>query len=318
MKNISIVIVSWNTGDALDKCLDSINKLNKTNYILSEVIVVDNGSNDNTVELLHSMVEVNQEKSSLSYELKVIYNEANNGFAKACNQGAKVSKSDYILFLNPDMMLFEDTLQKCFDYIYESNVEELGALGIRLVDEYENTLRTCSRLPRKRYYLAKCLGINRVIKKWNAFMIEWNHEDSRRVDEVMGAFFLVDRNIFEKIGRFDERFFVYYEEVDFCKRLKDMGYYVFYYSDATAYHEGGGASNQVKDYRLFYELRSRYLYEQKHYGKKAAGITLFLIYCEYISRYVFLKVGKRANEIACLRNAYRMLYKWNKMKDEQC
>lgn len=312
MKSISIVIVNWNTGQALKRCLDSIEELNKTNYKLLTVVIVDNASTDNSLECLDTKSNNKVSGSYKSLPIKLIQNKSNEGFAKACNEGAREADGDYILFLNPDMMLFKNTLKQCFSYLNKNNVDRLGAFGVKLVDDQGNTLRTCSRLPKKRYFFAKCIGANRIIKKWNAFMLEWNHESSRKVDEVIGAFFIVPRHLFEEMKSFDERFFVYYEEVDYCKRLKDKGYYVYYYADASAFHEGGGSSNQVKDYRLFYELRSRYLYEQKHYGDRAAFITLMLIYLEYVSRFINLVVTKRKSEVSNLRNAYRMLSQWRK------
>jgi N-acetylglucosaminyl-diphospho-decaprenol L-rhamnosyltransferase len=311
MIRLSIVIVNWNTGLMLKKCIDSIEAANKHNLDMLEVVIVDNNSNDKSLDHLYSNSK-NNEHEYQSFELKIIINKTNEGFAKACNQGAKYSSGDYILFLNPDMIIYKDTFDNCLSYISNTNTERLGAFGIKLIDDNGNTSRTCSRLPRKRYYLAKCLGINKIIKKWNAFMVEWDHEDSRKVDEVIGAFFMVRKSLFDEMNGFDERFFVYYEEVDFCKRLKDKNYYVYYYAGATAFHEGGGSSNHVKDYRLFYELRSRYQYEQKHFGKSGALITKYIIYMEFVSRYLQLTLMHRRNEIDNLLSAYRMLNAWLK------
>ena len=309
MHNISIIIVNWNTGNSLKKCLESINGLSMNFYNLLDVIIVDNASTDNSLELIEHFLKPNTNESH-QYKVKLIKNNRNEGFAKACNLGAKYSKSDFILFLNPDMILYENTLDKCFVYINRTSIKNLGALGIKLLDEQGITLRTCSRLPKKRYFLAKSLGLSKIIKRWNAFMLEWNHEDSRVVDEVIGAFFLVSRKQFEEMMGFDERFFVYYEEVDYCKRLKDNGYYVYYYADATAFHEGGASSSKVKDYRLFYELRSRYQYEQKHYGDRSAYITRLLISLEYISRYLYLIISHRRDEILPLQKGFKMFKEW--------
>lgn len=309
MYNISIIIVNWNTGHSLKKCLESINKLSMNYYNLLDVIIIDNASTDDSLELIECFLKPNI-KESHHYEVKLIKNIVNEGFAKACNLGAKYSHSDFILFLNPDMILYENTLDKCFNYINDANIKNLGALGIKLLDEQGITLRTCSRLPKKRYFLAKCLGLNKIIKRWNAFMLEWNHEDSRVVDEVIGAFFLVIRKQFEEMLGFDERFFVYYEEVDYCKRLKDEGYYVYYNADATAFHEGGASSSKVKDYRLFYELRSRYQYEQKHYGNRNAFIIRLLINLEYVSRYLYLVLSHRRDEILSLQDGFKMFKEW--------
>lgn len=309
MYNISIIIVNWNTGHSLKKCLESISKLSRNYYNLSDVIIVDNASTDDSIELIECYLKPNI-NGNHQYEVKLIRNSINEGFAKACNLGAKYSHSDFILFLNPDMILYENTLDTCFNYINNANIKKLGALGIKLLDEHGITLRTCSRFPKKRYFLAKCLGLNKIVKRWNAFMLEWDHKESRVVDEVIGAFFLVIRKQFEEMMGFDERFFVYYEEVDYCKRLKDKGYYVYYYADATAFHEGGASSSKVKDYRLYYELRSRYQYELKHYGNRSAYITRLLINLEFASRYLHLVFSHRRDEILSLKKGFKMFKEW--------
>lgn len=245
--------------------------------------------------------------------MQILYNEQNLGFAKACNQGAKMARGEYLIFLNPDMILETSALASCINYL-EQKKQDVAVVGIQLVDEHGTVARSCSRLPHNRYFLAKCLGLNRIIKRWNLFMVEWDHKESRYVDEVIGAFFLVENEVFTRLGGFDERFFVYYEEVDFCKRVHDAGLKVFYYTEARAYHEGGGASGQVKDYRLFYELRSRYQYMRKHYGQHQAGLTLALEYLEYYSRYVFLWVQNRRDEIGALKRSYGMLKEWHRSR----
>ena len=105
-------------------------------------------------------------------------------------------------------------------------------------------------------------------------MREWNHEESREVDQVMGAFFLVRQKLFEEWGGFDERFFVYLEDVDFSSRARRVGWRSFYMAGVKAYHKGGGTSEQIKSTRLFYSLRSRILYSYKHFSCASATALL--------------------------------------------
>lgn len=301
MKSLSIIIVNWNTKTALKNCLVSIEKVVQKSYFISEVIVIDNHSIDESLYLVRQM--------TFSFHLFIIKNKANKGFAKACNQGAAIGKGDYFLFLNPDTIVKADTFEKSIYYMNKIN-NQLGALGVQLLDETGEIQRTCSRLPKKRYYLAKCLGINFIFKKLNSFMLEWDHKKSRKVEEVMGAYFLVPQKVFYQLKGFDERFFVYYEEVDFCARLKKAGYYVYYLATAQIFHKGGGASSQVKAKRLFYEMRSRYQYEKKYSGILGAWITKQLIYLEGISRLVYLLFFKKYKEIQKVKKAYKMLHIW--------
>jgi GT2 family glycosyltransferase len=96
-------------------------------------------------------------------------------------------------------------------------------------------------------------------------MLEWDHADTRRVDQVIGAFFMIRRSVFEALSGFDERFFVYFEEVDLAFRARQAGWNSVFLADASIYHKGGGTSEAVKDLRLFYSLRSRLQYGHKHY-----------------------------------------------------
>jgi hypothetical protein len=101
-------------------------------------------------------------------------------------------------------------------------------------------------------------------------MTEWDHEQSAFVDHVMGAFYLVRRTVFEKLGGFDRRFFVYLEDLDFSLRANRAGWRTYFLADTCAYHEGGGSSSKVKATRLFYALRSRVQYAFKHFGRASA------------------------------------------------
>jgi GT2 family glycosyltransferase len=117
------------------------------------------------------------------------------------------------------------------------------------------------------------------------FLKEWNHQENRVVDQVEGAFFIVRRQVFEELEGFDERFFMYFEDLDFAFRAKKAGWQSYYLAETKALHYGGGASYQVKDKRLFYMLNSRVLYIAKHFGRLAAlGILFASVVVEFLSR----------------------------------
>lgn len=305
MNSLGIVIVNWNSTDCLIKCIESIIIARKSTFSLNRIVIVDNASKPEQVMKLKS-IHLEQEI------ITIIFNKSNLGFAKACNLGARELTSDYVLFLNPDTILYEDTLDKCMESMKLHNEKQhsVAVLGCRLVDEDGTTQRCCSRFPKLRFYLAKCFGINRVIKSLNQFMMEWNHEESRYVDEVMGAFFLTNGSAFRELGGFDERFFVYYEEVDFCKRVEKAGFKVYYYSEASVFHEAGGSSKHVKAERLFYELRSRYQYQQKYNGNFGAYSMKLITKLEYISRCTQLLFMGKKKEITNVNKAYVLLRKW--------
>jgi GT2 family glycosyltransferase len=131
------------------------------------------------------------------------------------------------------------------------------------------------------------------------------------VDQVMGAFFLVRRSLFEDLKGFDERFFVYYEEVDFARRASTLGWSSFYLAQAQAFHSGGGTSRQVKAKRLFYFLRSGILYAFKHFSPIAASLVLFVtLLLEPLSRTALAVVRRSWSSLPETWSAYLMLYRW--------
>ena len=240
MKKIfDIVIVNWNSGDQLKDCVESVMKSTFDNGILNKVIVVDNDSKDNSLELVEAL---NFEK------LEIIKNNENLGFGKACNIGAEDSSSDFILFLNPDAMVYENTFKKLFDYIEKNDTSDVSIYGVQLIGDDGAVQRSCARFPSLWNMTVRSIGLNKINNKiFKTYaMDDWNHSETKQVDHVMGAFYLVDRKVFEKINGFDEKYFVYIEDLDLSKRIKDSGYKIIFVSEAQAYHKGGGTSEQVK------------------------------------------------------------------------
>jgi len=224
--------------------------------------VVDNASSDGSTDNLEGLL----------LPLEIIKNCENKGFAYACNQGAKVGGAEYILFLNPDSRLFPDNLQKALLFLEEKQNERVGILGIQLVNGDGVVHRNVARFPTPKSLFYQMLGLDRL---WPHrfpphFMIEWNHLENKLVDQVEGAFFIVRRQVFEELKGFDERFFMYFEDLDFAYRAKHAGWNSYYLAETKALHYGEGASYQVKARRLFYVLNSRVLYVAKHFGRLAA------------------------------------------------
>ncbi|SDO28837.1 glycosyltransferase family 2 protein [Vreelandella arcis] len=258
---ISIVVVNWNSGSQLKSCVESIKNFNSG--LVDKTIVVDNGSIDGSEKF------VDEEKNVV-----LIRTGDNLGFGKACNIGAENSNSDYLLFLNPDAALFDGTLTKVTDFMQKSSNQSVGICGVQLLDENGKISRSCSRFPAVSRFLAHAVGLDIFIPRLGHSMAEWDHSFDRPVDQVIGAFFFVRRGLFETLQGFDERFFVYFEEVDFSYRAYCAGWRSFYLADASASHAGGGTSNQVKAKRLFYSLRSRLLYGFKHFSFPSSLVLL--------------------------------------------
>lgn len=295
---VDIVIVNWNSGAQLVACIGSV-RLHGEGRVGS-CVVVDNGSHDGSADFLDGAGDVTLLRAG-----------GNLGFARACNLGAARGTSPFLLFLNPDARLMPGSLAVPLEYLQDPEHAGCGIAGIQLIDETGHVARTCARLPTPWYLIAKATGISAVVPGADFHMRDWDHGRTARVDHVIGAFFLVRRRPFERLGGFDERFFVYLEDLDLSKRMAEIGFHSVYLTGARAFHKGGGVSEQVKARRLFYSLRSRILYGFKHFGRlSAASVALATLVVEPLTRAVFLLGRGRLSELRDLGHGYAMLWQW--------
>lgn len=295
---LSIITVNWNAGHQLLDCINSIQKFGAP-YV-TQTIVVDNGSTDGSEKTIQDMLGV-----------KVIFSGENLGFGKACNLGAQHAESEYLLFLNPDAALYSDSLPNALAFMQDPANVKVGICGVQLLDESGRLSRSCARFPSAFGFMAHALGLDRLFPRLSPAMAEWDHAQTREVDQVIGAFFLVRREVFDALGGFDERFFVYFEEVDFSRRAHNAGWCSVYLADAKAFHAGGGTSNQVKARRLFYSLRSRLLYAFKHFSVPAALTVLFAtLLIEPLARSVLALVQRSLPGFKETWAGYFMLWTW--------
>ncbi len=300
---ITIVIVNWNAGALLSECLASI--VDYHGGDVGAVIVVDNGSTDDSLAALDLFQE-------LPFSLKVIKNGRNLGFSAACNRGAALALTEYLLFLNPDTRLFANSLSIPLDYMQMPENARVGIAGIQLLDESSEVARSCGRFPTLGMFAAHIFSVNRLrpFRHVTMHMAEWGHDSIRYVNQVIGAFFFIRRTLFEEVGQFDERFFVYFEELDLSLRIHKHGYRSIYLANAQAFHVGGGTSQQVKAHRLFYSLRSRLLYGFKHFSPiRAWTLLLLTILIEPLTRSLLALLRRSASDLRNTWRAYGMLYR---------
>ena len=298
MARVDIVIVNWNAGQQLRECVDSV--IRNGDSLVSRIIVIDNGSTDGSEGTVDGLPDVT-----------LIRAGENLGFGRACNVGAGHASSEFILFLNPDARVFPRTLAASTGFMQQPENSRVGICGVQLVDDSGHVVRTCARFPSVRGFVSHAIGVDRVIPTFGHFMHEWDHATTRHVDQVIGAFFLVRRSVFETLNGFDERFFVYFEEVDFSYRARQMGWLSVYYAGAQAFHAGGGTSRQVKGKRLFYTLRSRLLYVFKHFSPLATtAVLLTTLLVEPLSRSVLATIRYSWASLKETWSAYGMLFRW--------
>lgn len=270
--SVHVVIVNWNSGGQLKECLDSFAAVADDDVTLSRITVVDNASADGSSDNLETA----------GIPLSVIRNTENRGFAAACNRGAAGSDADFLLFLNPDTRLLPGSLERPASYLRSPGNEAVGIVGIQLIDPAGRIARNTSRIPSVWSMLGNSLGLDRLIPSIfpPLFVADWTHAETRVVDQVMGAFFFVRRGVFETLDGFDERFFVYFEDLDFAIRARKHGWTSVYLATAQAFHRGQGTTDAATERRTFYFCRGRMLFALKYFNPAGAiaviGATLIL------------------------------------------
>ena len=296
---VDVIIVNWNSGEYIKKCIDSIFSNDNKNFI-NTIFIIDNGSTDASLN-----------KVELNKKIKIIRNKTNMGFSRACNQGFKLSTSSYVLLLNPDTQLLNNTIADCITFMNQNT--ETDILGCQLLNDKREITPSCSRFPTAIGVLSDSLGLSKIVPslfKPAIILTNWDHKESRYVDQLMGAFMFMRRSIFEKIGYFDERFFVYYEEIDFSKRVAQKGGKSFFNANIKAIHSGHGTTNSVKGFRLFLNLRSRLQYAKKHFNYGGyACVWLCTFFIEPFTRSLFLLLSGKMDEISDLFKGYKLLIK---------
>ena len=298
-QSLDIIIVNWNSDNFLRKCLNAITRSDLSDIEL-RIIIVDNGSTDQSLADL---------PGSLNIEL--IRNLQNRGFAAACNQAWKISDARYLLFMNPDTEVFKNTLRQAILFI-ESH-RDVTVLGCRHVDQYGQTVPSCSRFPKFSNYLYKTFGLTTLFP--NIFvspevMYEWDHEISAGVDQVMGAFMLIRHQTLQQIGGLDERFFLYFEDLDLSYRIKGLGGKIYYNADIKIYHHGGGVSQNVLAKRLSYSLHSRILYSFKYFSLlNAIFLSILTLFIEPLTRLIFTLIKGQGNQCKEIIKGYFYLYR---------
>lgn len=232
---LSILIVNWNTRDLVIRCVNSI--LAHVPTFLFEIIVVDNHSSDGSVEMLTNLFGPNR-------KIRVIQSLRNLGFARASNLAYKNSTGEYVFLLNPDTEILGEALKNLVSYMDEN--PGVGVLGPKLVNLDGSLQRSVRRFPGIFSSLLVFSGLHRFVHPRRYLMDDFTYQQVADVDQVMGAALLTRRSLVEKLGLFDENFYLWYEEVDYCKRVKAAGYAVRFYPQASVMHAGAQSFTQLK------------------------------------------------------------------------
>jgi len=250
----SIIIVTYNSAEYIQTCLESvIEHLSEKD----EVFVIDNHSEDKTLDRV---------KPFLSSNIQLYSNEENIGFARAVNQGIKMSHGKYIFLVNPDTSFTEDVFSPMI--FFATNHARAGILGIRQLDQDDKPLGSFGHFPRPLSNVIQRLKLHHITP--------WGHRveyqgfnksiftTTSQVDWVGGGFMMIKREVVEEIGLFDEKFFMYWEDVDFCLRARKADFEVWYLGKIFARHFAGASSGQNKSRVNFLSEQSFKYFKKKH------------------------------------------------------
>jgi len=267
--DVSVILVSYNTEHLLPKAISNLNAA--AEGLTLQTIIIDNASRDDSVSLI--------KRDYPDYEL--IENQINVGFGRANNQALPLIKGRYVLLLNTDAFVSSDTLQKTVAYMDEHH--ECGLLGVRLEGRDGELQPSCRYFPTPINKFLGRTGLNKLFP-WVCLMddMDWDHSSVRECDWVPGCYLLIRKEVIDQVGLFDDRYFLYSEEVDLCFTAKKAGWQVHYYSDTTVVHLGGESAKSDGEIseggRQIQELQveSELLYFRKNHGMATVFLHIFL------------------------------------------
>ena len=294
--DLSILIVNWNTRDYLLNCIRSIMRTEGSSW---EVIVVDNGSHDGS----------GAEVKRLFPTVRLIENDSNVGFAKAANQGLQKVSGKYALLLNPDTQVKNEVIKQLVSFM-EAHLDT-GVAGAQLLNTDGSKQNSIANFPT----LATEL-LNKSLLKW-LFPKKFpgkgrDYSEPIEVDSVIGACMMVRRHAVEQVGLLDENYFLFFEETDWCYRMKKLGWRIYHVPYAKVFHFQGKSAEQDKKRSKVEYFRSRYYFFKKNRGKvqwftlliwRMLGLLLELIYRTVMCSFTFFehkKWKKRLSVVAYL------------------
>lgn len=257
MVELGVLIVSWNTRDLLRKCLQSLHAELLSSGIPADVILVDNASADGSADMARAEFPW----------VKVIANVDNRGFAAANNQGLRETSANNILLLNPDTEVQPGSLVTLLQFLKDH--PKAGIVAPQLLNSDGSIQRSCREFPTFAGMLFELLGLSKLFpndKRFGAYkMLDFAHDTAREVDQPEGACLLIPRRVIDEVGSLDEGYWMLFEEVDWCYRIKKAGWQIWFTPSAKVVHHYGQSIKQVKVRMIVSSHRGLYRFWAKHY-----------------------------------------------------
>lgn len=279
--DLSIIIVNWNSWDYLQKCIMSI--MENADEMKYEIIVVDNCSSDHSIENI----------STYFPDIILIKNENNVGFPRANNQAFSIARGQYFLALNPDTLIKKNTLQQSLDVL--KNDDSIGCIGVKTLKGNGEILLSCARsFPSIWSTFWHLFYIDTIFKKWkflkSSEMSYWDHNNSCEVDLLHGGYMMFPESIYRKLGGLDEKIPMFYEDIEYCCRIKKSGFRIYYLADVEIVHFVGMSVSKA-DPKWITNLYcdSDYLYFLEYGGgSRTALIYVLMILVSFPIRILYI------------------------------
>lgn len=250
---VSIIIVTYNNGQDIKNCLNSILRQTEIPF---EIILIDNSSSDTTVQVIQKEFP----------KVKLFVNSTNLGYAQANNQGINQSQRKYILLLNPDTQLTNNALAKMVQFM-ELN-PQYSALAPKLLNPDGSVQTSLREFPGYEILFWEITGLSRIFPHHKRFsrwrMVDFDYNKTAEVDQPMASCLLIRKEVFEKIGQFDEKFPIFFNDVDYSQRMKQAGFKTVYFPDAEVYHHRGASTGQVRAKMIWQWHISLFRYFKKY------------------------------------------------------
>jgi len=262
--DISVIIVSYNVKEFLYQCILSLKKA--IEGLESEIIVVDNNSIDGTAIIIEKYFP----------DILLIKNKENLGFGKACNQALKLAKGEYILFINPDTIIQEDTIKVMLNFFREH--PDAGAAGCKILNSDGTLQLSCRRsFPTPFVAFSKLVGLSRLFPKSNVFgkynLTYLDPDKVYPVDAISGSFMTIKREVYDKVGGFDESFFMYGEDLDYCYRIKEAGWKIYYVPYTKVIHYKGESAKLANFDNIITFYKAMDIFVRKYYSRSYSLVT---------------------------------------------
>lgn len=277
MTDLSVIIVNYNVKHFVEQCLHSV--FNASKNLNVEVFVVDNNSVDGSVPFIKQKFP----------QVKLIENKINTGFSVANNQAIRLAQGKYVLLLNPDTVVQEDTFDKTVAFM-ESH-PDAGGLGIKMFDGKGNFLPESKRgLPTPAVAFYKIFGLAKLFpksKKFGQYHLTYLDKDkNHQIDVLSGAFMLMRKDALDKVGLLDETFFMYGEDIDLSYRITQGGYKNYYFADSSIIHYKGESTKKSSVNYVIVFYKAMAIFAKKHFTSNNARLFDFLIHLA-----IFLRAG---------------------------